>query len=41
VEGLVDDLVASAAAALAEAPVAPDARDALAELIIAATARTV
>jgi geranylgeranyl diphosphate synthase, type I len=40
VEGLVDDLVASAAAALADAPVAPDARDALAELITAATART-
>ena len=39
VEVLVDNLVASAVAALADAPVADDARDALAELIIAATVR--
>jgi geranylgeranyl diphosphate synthase, type I len=41
VEGLVEDLVSSAATALADAPIAADARDALAELIIAATERTV
>jgi geranylgeranyl diphosphate synthase type I len=40
VELLVDDLAASAAAALADSPVIAEARDALAELIIAATART-
>ena len=40
VEGLVDDLVDQAAIALADAPMAADARGALAELIIAATART-
>jgi geranylgeranyl diphosphate synthase, type I len=39
VELLVDDLVASATAALADAPVVGDARDALGELIIAATVR--
>ena len=39
VEVLVDDLVASAVAALADAPVADDAREPLAELIIAATVR--
>ena len=39
VELLVEDLVASATAALADAPVVGEARDALAELIIAATVR--
>jgi geranylgeranyl diphosphate synthase type I len=41
VEGLVDDLASSAATALTDAPIAADARDALAELITAATARNV
>jgi geranylgeranyl diphosphate synthase type I len=41
VEALIDTQVATASAALAEAPVAAEAREPLAELIVAATVRTV